>query len=76
MMSTLELYGVAPEKLADMSYREALNIMHAGLWVRKGELTEALFATTDGDVASEIQNEYRKVLKAINITDLRIDEIK
>ena len=74
--STQQLYGVDPHVLAEMPYKEALLLMNKGLWKRKRELADALFQATTGDEASAIQNEFRKVLKAISLTDLRLEEIK
>lgn len=76
MISTLELYGVEPKKLAEMSYKDALKVMHDGLWNRKKVLADAMFAATNGDEASKVQDDFRKVLKAIELTDLRLEEIR
>ena len=75
LMSTEELYGVKPSELADMTYRAALTLMRVGLWKRKKELAMAIYEATEGDVASELQDALRKVMKAIDLTDLRLEEI-
>ena len=75
-LSTEALYGVPPKELGDMLYKDALQVMKAGLWNRKRILADELFASTDGDEASAIQEAHKKVLKAIDLTDLRIEELK
>ena len=74
--STQALYGVDPMVLSKMSYEDALALMLAGLWKRKREKADAIFAATDGDEASLLQDELRKIMKAIELTDLKIEEIK
>ncbi len=76
LQSTLDLYGVEPKELADMPYKEALVLMKIGLWKRKRELADEIFKATDGDMASILQDALRKVMKAIDLTDLRLEEIK
>ncbi len=76
LLSTQKLYGVDPKTLANMLYKDALVLMRVGLWKRKKELAMAIYEATDGDVASELQDALRKVMKAIDLTDLRLDEIK
>ncbi len=75
LQSTLDLYGVEPKELADMKYADALQLMRVGLWKRKRELATAIYEATDGDIASLLQDDLRKVMKAIDLTDLRLDEI-
>ncbi len=75
-LSTQELYGVEPKELADMKYKDALEVMRTGLWERKKVLVDSLFATTDSDIASQLQDAFRKVMKAIDLMDLKIEEIK
>ncbi len=75
LMSTEELYGIKPTELADLRYADALQLMRLGLWKRKKELAMAIYEATEGDVASELQDALRKVMKAIDLTDLRLEEI-
>ncbi len=76
LLSTQELYGVNPKTLADMKYSNALKVMKAGLWKRKRKIADDIFAATNGDTASTLQDDLRKVMKAIDITELRINEIR
>ncbi len=75
LQSTEELYGVNPEELANLRYADALQLMRLGLWKRKKELAMAIYEATEGDVASELQDALRKVMKAIDLTDLRLEEL-
>ncbi len=76
ILSTQELYGIDPKTLANMLYKDALKVMHDGLWQRKRGIADAIFAATDGETASALQEDLRKAMKAIDITDLRLEEIK
>ena len=72
--STEQLYGVSPTELAEMKYKDALLLMRKGLIKRKGELSDAMFKMYEYD--PDIEMQMKKVIKAIKLTDLRIDEIK
>ena len=74
MLSTKALYGVDPSELAEMKYKDALLLMRKGLIKRKGELSDAMFQMYEYD--PEIEMEMKRVIKAIMLTDLRLDEIK
>ena len=74
--SSSELYGIDPKILAKKPYDEALLIMGAGLWKRKRKLADELFECTDGEESSRLQNEMRKVTKAIALNDMKIEELK
>ena len=75
MLSTLELYGVDPKELADMRYEDALYLMRDKIWERKRNLADELYQCTDGITASRIQHDITRAMKAIELTDLRIEEI-
>lgn len=74
--STVELYGVNPKVLAEMKYKDALQVMYKGLWKRKRKIADLLFEEKEHDVAVKLQDDLRKVTKAIALTDLKIEEIK
>ena len=76
MISTLELYGVNPKELANMPYKDALKVKLEGLWGRKKSLADELYRCTDGISASRIQDNLRRVMKAIDLVELQIEEIK
>ena len=72
---TMELYGVDPADLAEMKYGDALQALRVGLINRKKELADKLFLCREYKEASAIQSDIRKVMKAMDINDLRIEEI-
>jgi len=74
--STEELYGVNPKVLAKMPYDEALLVMSAGLWKRKRKLADELFECQDSEESSRLQDDFRKVTKAIALNELKIEELK
>ena len=71
---TKALYGVEPSELAEIKYKDALLLMRKGLMKRKGELSDAMFAMYEYD--PEIEMEMKRIIKAIKLTDLRLNEIK
>ena len=75
-MPSKKLYGIDPIKLAEMKYKDALVLMGAGLWQRKRKLADELFECTDGNESSLLQNEMRRVTKAIALNDMKMEEIK
>ena len=75
IQDTQTLYGVDPAELAKMPYGKALQSLKAGLLNRKKELADKLFLCREYKEASAIQSDIRKIMKAMDINDLRIEEI-
>lgn len=74
--STLSLYGVEPKELSKMDYGRALNVKYLGLLKRKKELANDLFECVNYTKAVEIQVDFKKIMKAIDLVKLQIEEIK
>lgn len=75
-MSTIELYGVEPEVLAEMKYKDALQVLKKGLLKRNSDLVDELAYCQDYKRSTKIQAAMKKVEKAIAITEIRIEEIR
>ena len=73
LVATQELYGIDPKTLAHLPYCEALVKMKEGLLKRKSELTNEMFLAVE--YKPELEKEYKRVLKAIKLTELRMEEI-
>ena len=80
LKSTVEIYGINPEELKNLTYEEALKRKLEGVKQKYNEAVDTLFKMyRDPDVpyvAFSEQNEWVKYLtKAANLTELQIAEL-
>ena len=74
--STESLYGVHPQDLANMTYKQALEAKKAGLLNRKKNITDEMFVTSDHQRGTQLQEEYKRIMKALAIVEADLELIK
>ena len=74
--STESLYGVHPQQLAEMTYREALEAKKAGLLKRRDDVIKEMFAANEYQVVMPLQTEHKRILKALAIVQRDLDDIR
>ena len=74
--STESLYGVHPQQLAEMTYREALEAKKAGLLKRRDDVLHSMFDATDYETVAPLQQEHKAILKALAIVEADLELIK